>query len=344
MSDAPDLTPTEARDRWLNKRRVDCSESTISTYHYRLKLFVEWCQERDGVSTVADLSGWDLEEYEVSRREQGVAPSTLHNELKTIRQWLDYLGKIGAVDRGLHEAVDVPNLDAPDTTDDTKLATDAASPLLRYYRASDKHGAREHVLVELAWWTGARVGGIRAIDLRDIELEDGYVWFAHRPDTGTPLKNGNDGQRAVALSDDVVDAISAYQQHYRGDARDKYDRQPLLTSERGRPTPGTLRDWMYHATQPCIHDPCPHGKQMESCEYRTYDKGGGCPSSRSPHQVRTGAITWMLDCGLEPSVVAKRVNATIEVIRRHYDKQDDVQEMEIRRRPHLDKLSLESDT
>jgi hypothetical protein len=40
-------------------------------------------------------------------------------------------------------------------------------------------------------------------------------------------------------------------------------------------------------------------------------------------------------------MVAKRANATVSTIEKHYDKPNYVEEMEERRRPHLDKLTLE---
>jgi site-specific recombinase XerD len=341
MSGPPDLSPDEARERWLNKQRVDCSSSTISTYHYRLKLFVEWCR-REGIDRMADVSGWDLEEYEMHRRSKEVAAATLHNELKTIRQWLEYLGGIGVVDADLHQAVDPPDIASGEESDDTKLTAEAAAPLLEHYRSGPDRGSRAHTLLELAWYTGARVGGLRALDVRDVDLEDGYLWFAHRPETDTPLKNAGDGQRAVALPGAVLSTIEAYLDDHRIEIEDSAGRQPLLTGQQGRPLPGTLRDWMYQATIPCVHGPCPHGRDRPTCSWTTYNGASNCPSSRSPHQVRTGAITWMLDCGLPVDVVADRVNATPEVISRHYDKQDAVTEMERRRRPHLTDLRLDS--
>lgn len=342
MSDAPDLTPEEAKERWLNKRSVDSSDSTIETYRYRLKLFVEWCEENE-FTKLDDLTGWDLEEYEVYRRESEIEQPTVKNELGTLKRWLRYLGRIQVVPADLHDSIEVPTLSDKDASNDTRLKAIDTRPLLVYYRSSGKFGTRQHVLLELAWYTGARVGGLRALDLRDVDLEEGYVWFEHRPDTETPLKNGNDGQRAVGLPEEVVDSLRQYIDHNRDGQYDDQGRQPLLTGQLGRPATGTLRDWMYRATLPCLHSPCPHGHNKETCEYREHNKSSGCPSSRSPHQVRTGAITWMLNCGLDPVVVSDRVNASVEVIRRHYDKQDAVQEMEIRRRPHLDKLDLDTE-
>jgi hypothetical protein len=98
---------------------------------------------------------------------------------------------------------------------------------------------------------------------------------------------------------------------------------------------------MYLATVPCLHSECPHGNDPETCEFLEYSKASQCPSSRSPHQVRTGAITWMRNRGVPVDVVAARANASVSMIEKHYDKPDYIEEMEKRRRPFLDKLDFD---
>jgi site-specific recombinase XerD len=334
------LTPREALDRWLDQQRAEKSESSISAYYYRLKLFVEWC-EAEGITEMSEVDGVLVDEYELHRRGNEVAPSTLHNEIKTLRRWLRYLGKLEVVDPGLYERIEIPGVPERKQSDDTRLDPDAATALLTHFRQSPDRATREHGLLELTWHTGARLGGIRALDCRDVELEEAYVRFVHRPDTGTALKNGLDGERVVGLTDAVVNVLQDYCENHRPDITDEHGRAPLFATRQGRPSTGSFREWMYHATQPCVHSPCPHGREIGTCEYRTYHKGSQCPSSRSPHQVRTGAITWMLNRGLPPTVVSDRVNATPDVIKRHYDKQKAVSEMEERRREYLDDLELE---
>jgi site-specific recombinase XerD len=337
----PDLSPQQLVDRWLDKRRSDSSEQTISTYYYRLKLFVEWCQS-EGIDRASELTTWDVESYEAHRQSQGVETNTLRNEIITLEQVLDYGARIGVVDDSVPENIEAPTVPQHAKSSDTLLTEDAAEALLDYHREHN-HGSREHVLLELLWYTGARVGAISGLDLRDYDGEEQFVEFVHRTETDTPLKNAVDGQRPVGLPAEVCEAIDAYLQGARDDVTDDQGRQPLITSYLGRPTKGTLRGWVYEATVPCQHSPCPHGKDPDTCEWTHYDHASKCPSSRSPHQIRTGAITWMLNCGIPVEVVAERVNASIEVIQRHYDKAQALAEMERRRRPYLDDLGFEDD-
>jgi integrase len=283
---------------------------------------VEWC-EGVGIDRVGDLERYDLDEY-YELRSAKVAPATLEGGMWTLKMFIRFLEDLGAVEDGLAEAVRIPDLDQADRSDDTKLHTDAAIALLRYYQDSDTHyGTRWHVMVELAWVTGARQGGLRGLDLQDCELgESPYVEFRHRPETGTPLKNKLQGERPVALKRTTADAVQEYIDEHRWDVRDDNGRQPLFTTPRGRPVKNTLRVWCYQATQPCLHMECPHGKQRETCQWTDVHHASKCPSSRSPHQLRTGAITYLLNQGWPPEDVAERVNSTVETIEQHYDKAD----------------------
>jgi hypothetical protein len=94
-------------------------------------------------------------------------------------------------------------------------------------------------------------------------------------------------------------------------------------------------------TQPCLHSPCPHDRERETCEYTERNESSKCPSSRSPHRIRTVSITWQLDVGIPPWVVAERINASVEVIEKHYDVTSPRERIERRRRPYLSNLKIE---
>lgn len=344
-----DLPVKKAVDRWLGSLRSQRSEQTISTYWYRLKLFVEWIEEQDGIETMRDLDGWELDSYESHRRSITPNPNTLKNELTTLKSFLEYCERIEIVEEELAEKIEPPTVPKEEQSSNIKLAAEDATALLSYYRNDPgMYGCRYHALLEILWHTAARIGELRALDVDDIHQvpgdDDHYIAFRNRPESGTRIKKGKDGERPVLVSDAVYKAIQHYITHYRQDVTDEYGREPLITSSQGRPAKTTLRQWCYKATIPCHHSECPHGNKKESCEYTEYNKTGGCPSSRSPHQVRTGSITWMRDSGLKEEVVAGRVNASVETIREHYDKQDPVQEMLNRRAADTGNLDINQES
>jgi site-specific recombinase XerD len=350
--DPEELSPAEAAERYLARRRPDSTDRSIEGWRGRLRRFEEWCDEV-GIDAVGELQRYDIDEYYEYRSAQ-VAPVTLEGEMWTFKMFLGFLEDIGAIEEGLADAVRIPDLDPSERSSDVQLHADAALPILEYYRSTDAmYGTRQHAFFEVLWTTGARQGGLRALDLRDVHLFDDsgpYIEFRHRPGTGTPLKNKVRGERPVALSATVADVLREYVSSYRLDKRDEIGRQPFFATRQGRASPVALRTWSYLSTIPCQHSACPHGKDPETCEWTSYHHASKCPSSRSPHQVRTGVITWMLNQGWPPEDVASRVNSSVETIEQHYDKADLDERrsrlrdrMEQRRRPLVDQLDPNPD-
>ncbi|WP_175454370.1 tyrosine-type recombinase/integrase [Halopelagius longus] len=334
----PDLSPREALERWLSSIRVSKAESTVSAYWYQLKHFAEFCEEEEIVS-ISDVSGWDLEEYKNYRLSTGMKAATLNKEFLTLRSFLQYCARVELVDDSLPEKVDPPDVSRDEFVDDTRLHSDNAKSLLDYYEANE-YGSRAHVLLALEWYTGARLGAIRGLDIDDYDSEREYLQFFHRPADDTPLKNGKDGERAVGLPTDICEIIDTYLAENRHAVHDDNGRRPLVTSEVGRPSRNAVRAWTYIATVPCIYGACPHGNNPETCDYLSYSTASQCPSSRSPHQVRTGSITWQLNRGVPIEKVAKRVNTSVRVLKKHYDKPTELEDLEERRREYVDRLSF----
>lgn len=344
MTNPERFTPREAVDRYLNNRRPEITRETYSTYYYRLKIFVEWC-ERKGIAEVQDIDGWAIDEYRSDRAAHGVTASSLHNEMESVEQLVGYLERIEAVEEGLADRVDVPDVPQDERSREKKLDPEDAVALLQEYRSSEQeYGSKYHLLLELAWHTGARLGALRSLDLRDIDIEENFVEFNHRPETRTPLKKKTNGERMVSVLPEVSNVIQYYIRNERIDDHDEEGRQPLFVTVHGsRPSKNSIRSWMYQATFPCRFFSCPHGYDPASCDFKTYTRSSNCPSSRAPHHVRTGSITWHRDRGWPPDAVAERVNASIETIEEYYDKASRRERMENRRRPHLTKLGLTTD-
>ena len=341
-SSPSDLTPREARDRFLDECRIDSTDATVRSYSNRVSRFVEWCEEEQ-IETVGELTGWLLDEYRRSLTED--APVTVKGKMMAVKQMIGYLERIEAVEDDLEDKVPIPTLSAEDERSEIKLDPDAAVPLIDFYRNSVKMRATSrHAALEVLWFTGCRMSGLRALDLTDYdsgpEGGSGTLDFHSRKQTGTRLKNGNNGERPVAIPSEVTDVLDEYIARERVDKRDENGRKPLFSTRQARPSDSTVRAWSYLATQPCVHQECPHSRNRETCKYRRRTFASQCPSSRSPHQVRTGSITWQLNQGIPIEDVAERVNSAPETIRRHYDVATGEEKLEERRRNFIDELSV----
>lgn len=336
------LSPQEAADRWIDIQRTDHAESSISTLHYRLKQFVEYCREND-IETLQDLTPWDIDEFTAERR-SGLNNVSLNNQLGTIENWLEWCESRDLVDESVVEAIDPPNVPKQEQSSDVKYAAEDAVPQLQWFRDSQQYGSRKHAMLEIMWHVGCRLGAVRGLDLRDYvadeERGEYYLDFRHRAETGTPLKNGQDGERPVGLRPAVAAVIEAYRDGGRQRRRDEHGRDPLFTTEYGRVSKNTVRLDSYFATAPCWRTACPHDREDRACEWWNNAGISKCPSTRSPHRVRTGSVSWQLDQGVPLEVVAKRANASPDIIKKHYDKSDPLEELRNRRQPHLDKLDI----
>lgn len=332
-----ELSPREAADRFLSRRRQRQADETVRSYAHRLSHFVEWCEEND-IERMREIGGWEIDEYRHHRESGDVSPSTVKSAMVSVKQLLEFCERIEVIDEDVAKKVEIPKLTKDEETSDEQLPADRARKVLAYFRDSDQwFGTAWHASLEVFWHTACRLGGLRGLDLGDYDPDEGTLWFHHRPETKTPLKNDAEGERIVSVNDDVVAALDMYIARERSDKRDMYGRDPLFTTRQGRPSRTTIRSWCYQATQPCLYTGCPHSRERHSCEWTSRAQAGKCPSSRSPHAVRTGSITWLLnvtDGDIE--WVARRVNSKPATIRRYYDKATVVEEFEERQQRHAD--------
>ncbi|MFC6785107.1 tyrosine-type recombinase/integrase [Halobaculum halobium] len=342
MSDAPDLSPREAAQRWLDKRAVSLAEHTLTDYWYRLKQFVDWCEEEE-IETMRDLTAWDINQWDAKRAGDDLAPVTLRNHQQTVQDWLQWASDVGLAEDGVGDAIEVPDINRSDHVSEVRLAPDRGEALLKAWRSSPNRASKHHVVLEILWTVGCRMGGLRGLDVSDVDRSAGVLEFRHRPDADTPLKNGVEGERDVGIPDATVEVLDEWISVQRPQVRDDHGRAPLLPTTHGRVSLTTLRNWCYYATVPCRYQDCPHGEKQATCDWFAGRGASQCPSSRSPHQVRSGSISWQRNRGLGVEAVARRVNASVAVIEQHYDHPTKREEFRERESHLIDSLDLEAD-
>lgn len=335
MSNEPDLEPLEpeeARLMYLDDRRHEVAEATLKSHGYRLNQFVAWC-ESVGIDNMNDLTGRDIHRFRVKRREEdGLATATMKGQLATLRMFLRFCASINAVKPGLDEKVILPTTTAEDARDEM-LSAETAEKVLEHLEKFE-YATLAHVLLETLWNTGLRVGAAVGLDIRDYtNSEDQYLELVHRPETGTPLKNGKNSERLVALSDDVCDVIDDWLDVNHPGVVDDHDRKPLFASRFNRLSKNRARSLTYEYTRPCVYSGhCPHDRDIDQCEAATTRKPFKCPSSLSTHPIRRGAITYHLAEDTPKPVASSRFDVSTKVLDRHYNETDMKTRMRQRRR------------
>jgi len=329
-ADLSPLLPRTALGEWLDVVTDSTKGSTADTYERRVSRFVAWC-ESEAILNLNDVTGRHIKAYR-DHRLPDCSTSTLTNELRTIRQFLQFGVAMEAVEPALPEAMGqiIPSLSKGEDSSDLMLGRERALAIIEYLDEYHK-ASREHALFALLWDTGCRISGLRALDVEDFDAAEGTVTFRNRPESGTRLKNGQSSERINVLDPETVDIVAAYVRLHRNDRTDDYGREPLLTTKFGRHATTTVRRLVYELTQPCLRGDCPHDQEIESCEYREHGHESKCPSSLSPHPVRTGRITDLRNRGCDIRYVSGRVDAIPETIRRYYDKPDLGQDLDRRR-------------
>lgn len=335
MALAP-ITPTEAVEQYLNHRKSDAAKSTIQNHRYRLKRFLEWC-EAVGFENMNEMTGRLAHEYQLWRRDNhDIKSVTLAQQIRTFRKLLRFCESIDAVRDGVAEKVMVPDASDGEPRDEV-IDPDSATELLDYL-ATYEYATFRHCLFYLLWHTGLRGGSVRALDLGDFKSAERLLEVRHRPETNTPLKNKDDGQRNLTLKSNLCQVLDDYIALKRYDVTDDNGRRPLLTTQHGRPAKTNMRAQINSLTRPCVYSgKCPHDRNPDTCEAGSYQHAQKCPSSVSPHPIRRSAITYHLNQDWPKELASERMNVSQKVLDKHYDART-MEEKRSRRRRYLDNL------
>lgn len=325
-----DIAPQEAVEQFQKERKPEVRPQTHLNQKYHLRRFIEWCDET-GIESMSDINGFVINQFKTWRRDNAeLAEVTLYNELCSIRTFVRWCQKREIVVDGLADKIDVPT--PGDGTRDETIAVDRVREILQHNKRVNGADS-DTVLFYLLWHTGIRIGTASALDVGDWHRDTERLELCHRPDTGTPLKNGNEAERFVSIqSGELAAMISDYIDYTRSAKQDKHGREPLFPSRQGRPTPKTLRVRIQSITQPCRYTgTCPHSEVQEECKARqNIAHAYECPSAVSPHPIRRTAITEHLNASVPKDVVSERANVSRKVLDKHYNAQTEEEKVRIR--------------
>ena len=136
------IDPGEAVKTYLNSR-TDISEKTNYAHKSRLGHFVRWCSDSElgDVDNMNDLTGRDLYEYRIWRREEGgLKPVTVRTQLSTVKVFIKFCESIDAVHDGLSDKIIKPTVEYDDQSRDEILEHDhfkaIQDQLIKYEYAS----------------------------------------------------------------------------------------------------------------------------------------------------------------------------------------------------------------
>jgi integrase len=191
-----------------------------------------------------------------------------------------------------------------------RISSERAESILGHLAKHD-YASRQMVEFLLTYHVGCRKSALLSINCSDVKPHKGVIQIRNRPEeTEVRLKRGNSGERDVNISPEVMSVVTDYIDEHRSDPKDGSD--ALLTSWAGRIDDSTLYRDITGLTMcgECTDD---------SGDPLTKQNASDCPESIGPHDLRRVAITRMRDEGVSWETISGRVNATVQMLKKHYD-------------------------
>lgn len=311
------VTIDDAIESYLTDRKSELSDSSIQNHRYRLKQFREWARGAGSIDYIDDIDPIDLSRFRRARSDD-INSNTMYNQLSCLRLFLHFSHRMGWVEEQVPESIVLSSRSGQsrDSSIDPDRVASLLDDLERYQYAS-----LDHAILSLTYTLSHRLGGLRAIDLSDVHLNEQWIDMRHRPETDTPLKNKSKSERELNLHGWVVDVLRAWIDDRRPETTDRHGREPLLSSSHGRLAKSSIRDHIYQMTA------C--GDLDNGCVCS--DAASKCDDSVSPHDIRRSSISAWLDDGTDPDLLSQRVDTSKSTMDRHYDIRDKAQKRELRR-------------
>jgi integrase len=221
-----DIHPDDALDLYLDDRRKTAAQSTIDSHEDRLSWFVTWFFEETEYDHLHELDGLDIRQWRVWRFDDDHTDAYIESVQDLLRVVLRFCRDIEAVDAQLPEKVNSPDGGFQ------RSAEIPASRARTILGSLDEYASLPHALVRVLWYCLLRVGGACALDLDDLDRQNGQPLLRHRPDEGTPSKSGAASERNIALRPKTVTVFDDYVDNNRVDVTDEHGRRPLFVMPR----------------------------------------------------------------------------------------------------------------
>jgi integrase len=325
--------PRDAKSRYLTRKEAHVSEKTLYNYTTALKRFLTYLETK-GIDDMRDVDSDEIARFEAWRLDD-VKPITARNDMRTIKNFIQFCESIQAVPHGLHELVQITKVSEDDEICDDVLTRQEAKAILDRLSKYD-YASLRHVIVLTLWKTGMRLGGLRTLDVDDFDEGRPAIELRHRPETGTPLKRKSKSERDVLITPEVAEVLADYISDKRPDVTDDHGREPLIATDYGRAARTTITKHIYLSTSPCFYngEKCPFDREPATCKSTQWGQASKCPGSVSPHALRRGYVTAARNAGQPKDVTGERVNMSGKILEKHYDKGSYDEKAE-RRKNHL---------
>jgi len=223
--DADTPTLAQAWERWLAYRSVSQRPLRLSTLADYRSAYRRHIGPRLGALPLAEIDGGAIADLVVALGEDGVAAKRLSNVLVPLRaclSWHHRMGTFGPDPAGWFDA-------AAPAADERRVLTVA-----EVERLVDAMPAPYRAFVATAAWTGMRLGELRALTWRDVDLQTRLIVVSktrYRQRVQSATKNGE--IRIVPIPPHLADELERWR-----DARPRAEDDVVFCGPRGTPLDG----------------------------------------------------------------------------------------------------------
>jgi integrase/recombinase XerD len=247
------------------------ARNTLAAYYADLTLLTEYLhtQSEHAMQSWADVTPEMLLAYLEALRRAGRSPSTISRKTVSIRAFFRYLVGVEAI---LHNPAD--ELAAPPIERQPAASlSEAETDRLRQAPADldTPKGLRDRALLELLCTTGLRVSELAALQLDDVDLEEGTTVGAAR----------NSRERVINLEPETCACIAYYLEQGRAHLLKNPEETTFFLNHRGHPLT----------------------RQGVWLIIKTYASQVGLADVITPSTLRRTFAIRLLETGVEPSTV-----------------------------------------
>ncbi len=195
------------------------AENTVSSYSGDLHRYMQFLTQRQ-ITSWKDTSKQDIMIYLMELKKQGKAPATISRHLAALKSFYHFLLREGEITEDFTVDLETPKLakKLPHV-----LTTEEVDMLLRQPDTHKPTGLRDKVILETIYATGLRVSELVALDVDNLNLEEGYARCL-----GKGAK-----ERIVPVGSVARHYLAAYLQSARGKLAKKQGEQALLLNNHG---------------------------------------------------------------------------------------------------------------
>ena len=191
------------RDFIMSRKAKGLSEKTLVTYSQHFSAVSKYL---DITKPVEALTKQDLESMIAEMRDAGLAANSIKSYTRTLKSFFSWCNEQGIT------RVNIPLYKAEETVKETYSDAELAALLKKPdIRKATFAEYRDWVIINFLLNCGSRAATVRAIQIRDVDLDGGMVFYRHTK---------NRKAQVIPLCSAMVSILREYLRHRGGEAAD----------------------------------------------------------------------------------------------------------------------------